>query len=226
MLKQSGYVLLFVILCLSLISVQAAPAYNFDELANVLQTEYQTQLKQQPQGAKRIRPKVPAPRVVRPVQRKPLPRVTSRPPQQTRINTQPLPQQRYQPAISNEPPEPQALFNAASSGNNPMIARLLQEGIDINSANTERETALHMAAAHGHYSTVIYLINHGANLHARTIKNWMPLHHATRFRHANITNYLMQRGASPYARTSDGLSAIDMAKSVDDKRLLYVLGVR
>jgi hypothetical protein len=226
-LKQSNYILFFVLFCLPFVSVQAAPDYNFDELTNVLQSEYRSQLKQQSrknQQTKPVRPRSPAPRVVKPVQRKPAPRVIPRP-RQAHVNRQLPPRQRYQPP-SNEPPEPRALFNAASSGNNQMIARLLEEGININTANNERETALHMAAAHGHYSTVIYLINHGAYLHARTIKNWMPLHHATRFRHANIVNYLKQRGASPYARTSDGLSAIDMAKSVGDKRLLHVLVVQ
>jgi len=83
-----------------------------------------------------------------------------------------------------------------------------------------------MAAAHGHYSTVIYLINHKAYVHSRTVKNWLPLHHATRFNHANIAHYLIQQGASPYARTSDGMSAIDIAKQLKDKRLIYILNGR
>ena len=204
-----------------LLSAKAEPAYNFDELTNVLQSEYRSQLKQSSQPvrkAKSVRPRPP----VRQVLRRPAPRVTPRPRQ---INKAP-PRPRYQPQASSEKPEPGALFNAASSGNNQIIARLLDQGIDINTANNERETALHMAAAHGHYSTVIYLINHGAYLHARTIKNWTALHHATRFRHANIANYLKQRGSSPYARTSDGLSALDMAKNVNDRRLIHVLGGR
>ncbi len=46
----------------------------------------------------------------------------------------------------------------------------LQQNINVNTTNSERETALHMAAANGHYSAVIYLLNHGENVHARTIK--------------------------------------------------------
>jgi len=83
-----------------------------------------------------------------------------------------------------------------------------------------------MAAANGQYSAVIYLINHGANIHAQTVNNWLPIHHATRFRQAQIANYLKQRGSSPYAKTSDGLSAIDMAKATNDRRILGVFGVR
>ena len=66
------------------------------------------------------------------------------------------------------------LFAAALNGNNQAVGQLLSQGLNVNSTNNERETALHMAASRGHYSTVIYLINHGANVSARTIKNWIP----------------------------------------------------
>ena len=145
-----------------------------------------------------------------------------------RNQAQPVVQQQPYNEPRNTDPAPEAddLFTAAMNGNNAQIGKLLARGLDINTANGERETALHMAAARGHYSTVIYLINNGAYPNARTIKNWIPLHHAVRFSHANIVNYLVQRGSSPGARTSDGLSAIDMAKNVNDYRLLSILGAR
>ncbi len=227
MLKRLTYRLLYALLWTPLLSAKAEPTYSFDELTHMLQSEYRSQLKQKPpasvQKAKQARSNSPTPRDVRQLKpRKLTPHASPRPQQ---INKAP-PKPRHQPQATSEKPEPEALFNAASSGNNSTIARLLSQGININVANNERETALHMAAAHGHYSTVIYLINHGANLHARTIKNWLPLHHATRFRHANIANYLKQRGSSPYARTSDRMSAIDMAESANDKRLIYILKAR
>ena len=134
----------------------------------------------------------------------------------------------HQPQSQAQQPAPNAndLFMAAVSGNNGQIANLISQGLNINIANSERETALHMAAARGHYSTVIYLINNGAHVNARTVKNWIPLHHAVRFRHANIANYLLQRGSSAGARTSDGLSAIDMAKNTNDQRMLSIMGAR
>ena len=123
-------------------------------------------------------------------------------------------------------PEAGELFDAASGGNIQQIGRLLDQGIDINTANAERETALHMAAARGHYRAVIYLVKNGAYVNAKTIKNWIPLHHATRFNRPNIVNYLLKHGASAHQRTTDGLNAIDMAKSLNDNRLLSVLGAR
>ena len=131
------------------------------------------------------------------------------------------PRQQARPA-----PEADDLFMAAVNGNNGQIGNLVSQGLNINVANTERETALHMAAARGHYSTVIYLINNGAHVNARTVKNWIPLHHAVRFRHANIANYLLQRGSSSGARTSDGLSAVDMARNSNDSRMLSIMGAR
>ena len=131
-------------------------------------------------------------------------------------------QQQYEQAA----PESDDLFLAAVNGNNAQIGKLLARGLDVNTANNERETALHMAAARGHYSTVIFLINNGAYIKARTVKNWIPLHHAVRFSHPNIVNYLIKRGSSAYEKTSDGLSAIDMARNVNDYRLLSILGAR
>ena len=118
------------------------------------------------------------------------------------------------------------LFDAASRGDVRTIGQLISRGVNVNSGNAERETALHMAAAKGQYSAVIYLINHGAHINARTVNNWLPIHHATRFRHAQIANYLKQRGSSPYAKTSDGINAIDMAKANNDRRILGAFGVR
>jgi ankyrin repeat protein len=128
--------------------------------------------------------------------------------------------------VQNSSPAPEAddFFAAAINGDTNRITSMLSQGIDINTPNRERETALHMAAARGHYSMVIYLINNGAYAHARTIKNWVPLHHAVRFRHHNIANFLVKHGSSPHERTSDGKSAIDMAKGVNDYRLLSILG--
>lgn len=123
-------------------------------------------------------------------------------------------------------PRRDAIFEAAGSGNVRLIGQLLNQGVNVNQANTERETALHMAAAKGHYSAVIYLINNGANIHSRTINNWQPIHHATRFRHAQIANYLKQKGSQIYAKTSDGMSAVDMARAVNDRRIMGVFGVR
>lgn len=132
----------------------------------------------------------------------------------------------YQQASAVASPQKEDLFNAANAGNTQQISKLISQGLDVNVANAERETALHMAAARGHFEAVMLLVRNGANVNAQTVKNWIPLHHAVRFRHPNIVNFLMQRGAWANGRTSDGLSAIDMAKNNNDYRLLSIMGAR
>jgi ankyrin repeat protein len=192
-------------------SAVSDPMFSMDDINASLQMEYQSQLVLQPQTERREKLK-------KVVVKNPLTR--------QQLQTQ----QRITSAHVHQPkakvPSADELFEAATHGNVNMITRLLQQGVNVNSANSERETALHMAAANGRYPAVIYLLNHGANINARTTKNWLPIHHATRFRKANIANYLMKKGALPYARTSDGLSAIDMARSLGDQQLLRILGAK
>jgi len=240
----SSLIIMFILL-----SSAHAEEFSMNQVSS-LQSEYQAQLKKKPRvrkarakntthnkanraslqqaaqlllGNQQRRRQYAKPQPVR-QQHRPIRQVHSQPRQHQRpapIMRRPVPQRT--PKIV---PQPDSLFAAASSGNVGAIARLINQGINVNTANSERETALHMAAAKGHYQAAIYLINHGANIHARTVNNWLPIHHATRFRHPNIANYLLQRGSSPYARTSDGLSAIDMAKATHDRRLLSLYGVK
>lgn len=207
----------FSLLLLPVHFTSADQNFSMDDITQALQTEYQSQLVLYPQA-----------KIKTPVRKKASikrPRsVVRHIPQAPRRAAPPI--KHSQQAAKAPAPDADSLFDAATNGNVQQIGLLLRQGININIANNERETALHMAAARGHYSAVIYLVSHGANIHSRTIKNWLPIHHATRFRHANIANYLKQRGSSPHARTSDGLSAIDMARTIGDRRLLGVFGVR
>lgn len=204
MLKHTQLFSVTTLLLFPIHFANADQLFSMDDITQSLQTEYQQQLRQ--------------------------PKARSKPISKSRVKAKRQPAPAYLPPV--QLPEKVAisgsdsLFGAATHGNVNLIGKLLRQGVNINAANSERETALHMAAANGRYSAVIYLINHGANLHFRTIKNWLPIHHATRFRHANIANYLIQKGSSPHARTSDGLSAIDMARSTGDQRLLGIFGVK
>ena len=194
-------------------SVFSDNVFTMDDINASLQMEYQSQLVLQPT----VKYKAPAL----------LKKKRSQPTLKHRLQRKVTLSTPARPPIAKTPvPDRDELFEAATYGNVKLIARLLQQGVDVNSANNERETPLHMAAANGRYTSVIYLINHGANIHARTIKNWLPIHHATRFRKANIANYLIKKGASPYAKTSDGLSAIDMARTLGDQQLLRILNTK
>ncbi|MCF6191128.1 MAG: ankyrin repeat domain-containing protein [Cocleimonas sp.] len=222
MRKQLLFLLVYTLPILMISSISANETFNMDDINSSLQLEYQSQLVLQPKRKAQVRKKPVVKRQKR-VARQTAPQV------QRRTATPPVRHQApsvRKPSAKAPVPHADELFGAATYGNVNVITRLLQQGVNVNAANSERETALHMAAANGRYSAVIYLINHGANIRSRTINNWLPIHHATRFRKANIANYLMQKGSSPHARTSDGLSAIDMARTMGNQQLLGLFGAR
>lgn len=224
-------------------SASADQTFSMDQITRSLEKEYKTQLNRTPRRVSKPKRQAKARASNRISQQtinsilhgaapKRAPNVRQQPQQVLHkpIAHRPMvnrPVARTQRPIARPPsapatPHAEDLFSAATNGDIGRIARLLNQGLNVNIANDQRETALHMATAKGRYQAVIYLINHGANIHARTVNNWLPIHHAARFRRAVIANYLIQRGSSPYARTSDGLSAIDMARATRDQRLLGV----
>ena len=252
MLKVRVFILKLGVLSSLLCSTHIAAANNNIDYNAVdvgaLQSQYQSELK--PKTRKKVAIRKPANRkqisnnellryqkllaVQQPVKqqtkRVAIKRPLTKPVRQVQRQAQQQRQPRIQKNIVSIPqaavPRRDAIFEAATTGNVRLIGQLISQGVNVNQANRERETALHMAAAKGHYSAVIYLLNHGANINARTINNWLPIHHATRFRHAQIANYLKQKGSPIYAKTSDGLSAVDMAKALNDRRILGIFGVR
>jgi len=232
MQKQTSLILALFIMVLSATPVHVSKAdtgISMDDITKALQAEYQTQLKKsRPKStARRSSRRSKAERDILADYQRLLKKSSSSRNKQNAKPPRPVSKVPARPVVE-KPPTPAAedLFEAANRGDNNAIARLIRDGININVANRQKETALHMAAAHGHYSTVIYLIKNGANPFARTVKQWLPIHHATRFRHANIAKYLMQRGLSPHFKTSDGYSSIDMARTNNDRVLLNIFGAR
>lgn len=230
---------LFFVMILSLLpehSISAQQKSNLDNLTQSLQTQYQRQLKatqqrrpinrvqQRPRGKSRQDIMREYQRYLNQSKSKPRHAQARRPP--ARPQARPPVRRIANPIVKPPIPDAEELFQAASSGNIAKISLLLQQGINLNVANDQKETAMHMAAARGHYSTVIFLINNGANPFARTVKRWIPLHHATRFRHTSIAHYLMKKGLSPHYRNSEGYSSIDMARTNRDQPLLNVFGAR
>lgn len=236
MQKQTSLIFALLIMVLSAAPVHVSRAdasLSMTDITKALQAEYQTQLKRSPSKRKTKKSSrrsqaerdilLDYQRLIRQSNTSNNARKATKRP----VAPRSAPKAVARPVVEKPPiPDAEDLFDAANRGDVNTIARLLREGININVANQQKETALHMAAARGHYSTVIYLIKNGANPFSRTVKQWLPIHHATRFRHANIANYLMQRGLSPRFRTSDGYSAIDMARTNNDRQLLSIFGAR
>jgi len=233
MQKQTSLILALFTMVLSIVPVHVSKADNNRGMADItraLQAEYQTQLKNthaKSKGRRSSRRSQVEREILADYQR--LLNQSKSPKRKRNIAPRRAPRvvAKRVPVVEKPPiPDAEDLFDAATRGDINTISRLLSEGININVANQQKETALHMAAARGRYSTVIFLIKNGANPFARTVKQWLPIHHATRFRHANIARYLMQKGLSPRFKTSDGYSSIDMARTNNDRALLSVFGAR
>jgi len=234
MQKQTSLILALFTMVLSIVPVHVSKADNNADITRALQAEYQSQLKRTHQVRRSSRRSQVEREILADYQRllnqsRARKRKRNIAPRKQNIAPRRAPRVVAKPVpVVEKPPIPDAedLFDAATRGDINTISRLLDEGININVANQQKETALHMAAARGRYSTVIFLIKNGANPFARTVKQWLAIHHATRFRHANIARYLMQKGLSPRFKTSDGYSSIDMARTNNDRALLSVFGAR
>lgn len=93
---------------------------------------------------------------------------------------------------------------------------LRQSGADINSKNSDGNTALNLAALNGHYDIVTLLLDNGAHINTRDLEKRTPLINATRRGHAQIVELLLQRGANPFLRTKYRSNALELAQSLYD----------
>ncbi|EKX38002.1 hypothetical protein GUITHDRAFT_77525 [Guillardia theta CCMP2712] len=90
----------------------------------------------------------------------------------------------------------QMLWNASACGNESETLRLIRDGADVNSVDSEflQTTALHRASLHGHGNIVDILLDHGANINFATIWRSTPLHYAVVRGHKDVVETLVVRG--------------------------------
>lgn len=75
----------------------------------------------------------------------------------------------------------------------PLLCRLLQEGVDVNAGNGEREeTVLHLACVLGSLDTVKALLDAGAHIDQPTVFNETALWLAVWKNHYDVTKFLLQ----------------------------------
>ncbi|MDY0008160.1 MAG: ankyrin repeat domain-containing protein [Bdellovibrionales bacterium] len=79
------------------------------------------------------------------------------------------------PAPSAAAPDRTALLRAAESGDLRQLRRLIEDGADINAADTQGWTPLMKAARNHHLKAVAELITAGANIAAETRNGWNAL---------------------------------------------------
>ena len=100
---------------------------------------------------------------------------------------------------------------AAGIGDTYTLSELLDQGVDVNSANQFGKTALMMAVETGSMETVALLLSRGADLNAETVAGCSALTFAAENGHIGISALLLERGADVHDRTRAGWDALMIA---------------
>jgi cytochrome c len=119
-----------------------------------------------------------------------------------------------------------SLGDAAKSGDAALVARLLDEGVDIDEAD-KFGTALHWAALNDHSEVVALLSARGADLSVNSDLMGTPLHAAAQRDNSEIAVMLLDHGANVDAHDKGGSTPLHIAAkrgSADVARVLIDAG--
>jgi cytochrome c2 len=108
------------------------------------------------------------------------------------------------PAVSG------ALVDAVKAGDTELVARLLDEGADVNDADNFG-TALHYASLKGLAPVAELLLSRGADQNLNFDMLGTPLHLAARMDHAAVVSVLVDGGADVEALNSRSLTSLHVA---------------
>lgn len=109
----------------------------------------------------------------------------------------------------------QYLVHEAASMNRVDLLEILCLGyvdINLNSVNSQGQTALHIAAIHGHVESLQFLVSIGSNTDIADSENWTPLHYAANNGHVEAVEFLLGQSVfAKHAVTKDGKTAFALA---------------
>jgi hypothetical protein len=125
---------------------------------------------------------------------------------------------------SEPPPQPpptqkspnEYLRDAAGDGNLKGVVSALQDGANVNTRYSNRNTPLIQASGRGHLEIVRYLIEQGADLDARNDDDSTALTLAVYRGHKAVARYLVDCGININARDKNGRSALQLAYNRGD----------
>ncbi|XP_066271903.1 ankyrin-1-like [Branchiostoma lanceolatum] len=106
------------------------------------------------------------------------------------------------------------LVFAADSGDVEKVARLLQQGVDVN-CSRYIDTPLHYAASRGHVGVAELLLKAGAQVDSRDGSEDTPLHLAASGGHVGVVELLLKAGAQVDSRDRGDRTPKDMVESTD-----------
>jgi ankyrin repeat protein len=128
-------------------------------------------------------------------------------------------------AMSNK--SAQVLFKAVIDGHLPVARKLIANGLDINSRDSDRNTALHVAAITGQADAAHDLIRLDADIDSRNSDLKSPLHFASMMNETYVIKKLIKLGATIDVRDKEGHTPLHLAtinSHIDSVKLLIDLG--
>ncbi|KAJ7384169.1 Ankyrin repeat domain-containing protein 54 [Desmophyllum pertusum] len=105
------------------------------------------------------------------------------------------------------------LRDAVHHSNTDNLFELINQGVNVCSADSKRRTALHFAAAQGNDHTLRILLENGANPNAKDLNGNTPLHLAACTNQLKIVTLLLQAGSDVNAADFSGKTPLDLAYS-------------
>ncbi|MEK1893054.1 MAG: ankyrin repeat domain-containing protein [Rhizobium sp.] len=118
------------------------------------------------------------------------------------------------------------IHDAARDGDLDVISQLLSQGVDIDSRNESRETALIEAALSGQTKIAAVLIEASADIEARNDRGFTALHAAAYSGSAEIAALLLDRGAKVDALSKHKITPLHVAAEENQAAVAELLIAR
>ena len=113
-------------------------------------------------------------------------------------------------------PADSPVADAAQQGDAQIVRALLQQGEDVNAAQSDGLTALHWAALNNDLELAKLLLYAGATVKPTTrVGSYTPLHLASRTGNTEVMKVMLDAGADPNKLTSTGVTAMHFAAQAD-----------
>ena len=117
------------------------------------------------------------------------------------------------------------LHNFVTRGEFLKVKNLIIRGADVNSTNSQGETALHLAVKRRHKRIAEFLLTHGAETDAQNAYGDTPLHYAAEAGQAELVKLLLAHHANTSTRNRQQWTFLPLSRKGQDPEILKFLSV-